>query len=195
MFFKNSRYGKESFSVTLDAGGRKLKSVNLRATPAVDGTFLHTVEDGDRLDHLAYKYYKAPEKWWRIVDADQEHFFPLDLLSTGVICSMRIPLVFSDDESAPPWSDLARQLSDMVGVCDFRFEENVRLVEDMHEIEGEMISIGVEYYERALLVQYNSLNLEEDDLTAIVTSSGFEAGAAQTLGRAGKKIVIPPDGM
>ena len=55
MFSKLSRYRKLADVVTTDAKGRHLKSKSLRLLPEVSGTFLHTLQDVDRLDHLAYK--------------------------------------------------------------------------------------------------------------------------------------------
>lgn len=76
MFSRISRYRKLADVVTTDAKGRKLASKSLRLPPEVSGTFLHTVEEVDRLDHLAYKYYKQPRKWWRICDANPEFMSP-----------------------------------------------------------------------------------------------------------------------
>ena len=80
MFSKISRYRKLPDVVTIDVQGRRLESKSLRLLPEVTGIFLHTVESGDRLDHLAYKYYKQPRKWWRICDANPEFPSPQALL-------------------------------------------------------------------------------------------------------------------
>ena len=76
MFSRISRYRKLPDIVTTDSHGRTLPSKTLRLLPQVAGTFRHTVEDVDRLDHLAYKYYQQPRKWWRIVDANPEFMSP-----------------------------------------------------------------------------------------------------------------------
>jgi hypothetical protein len=193
MFFKNSRYRKQPFAVTIDARGRRFKSVSLRATPETDGTFLHTIEEGDRLDHLGYRYYKAPRKWWRIADANGEFSSPIDLLGSGVLRSVRIPLEHDDEAGEPPWSVLAAHLTDLVGVSAYRFEDTVLLTEDSKNVAGESIPVASESYERAVIIDYNSLNITEEDLTSAITSSGFSAGRAENRGRIGRKIIIPPD--
>ena len=64
MFSKISRYRKLPDTVSSDARGRSLQSKTLRLLPEVSGEFRHTVEEVDRLDHLAYKYYRQSRKWW-----------------------------------------------------------------------------------------------------------------------------------
>ncbi len=193
MFFKNSRYRKEPSEVTLDVKGRRFKSVCLRLNPDASGRFLHTIEEGDRLDHLAYKYYRAPKKWWQIVDANPEFLSPIDLLDKGVMHTVRIPLTYDDGDTAPPWSDLSGQLSSLTGIDDFRFEEAVQLAEESQEVAGEIISVAEESYERAALIIYNSLNVDVNDLLSAVENAGFTAGQAQSIGRIGKQVVIQPD--
>ena len=34
------------------------------------GDRVHTIMDGDRLDMLAYRYYRDSKKWWIIADAN-----------------------------------------------------------------------------------------------------------------------------
>lgn len=193
MFFKNSRYRKQPFTVTMDARGRRFKSVTLRPTPDTAGTFQHTIEEGERLDHLAYKYYKAPRKWWRIMDANQEFFSPLDLLGDGVLQCVRIPLTHDEEAGDPPWSVLAAILAGLVGVAASRFEENVLLSEDIRTVASETIPVASQSYDRAVLIDYNSRTISVTELTAAISSSGFGAGAPQHRGRIGRPITIPPD--
>lgn len=44
----------------------------------------HVAVDGERLDHLAHRYYADPTAWWRIVDAHPDILHPLDLLQPGL---------------------------------------------------------------------------------------------------------------
>jgi hypothetical protein len=194
MFFKNSRYRKQPFAVTIDAKGRRLKSVTLRAAPETSGTFLHTIEEGDRLDHLAYKYYKAPKKWWRIIDANPEFSSPLDLLGSGVMRCVRIPLAHDDEADEPPWSQLAAGLAALIGVDAYRFAETVLLNEDSLNVAGETIPVATESYERSVIVSYNSINITEGELAAAVNATGFTAGRPENIGRIGRQIIIAPDG-
>jgi len=193
MFYKNSRYRKQPFAVTIDAKGRRFKSVTLRATPETEGTFLHTIEEGDRLDHLAYKYYKAPRKWWRIVDGNTEFFSPLDLLGASVLKCVRISLGHDDEAGEPLWSVLAGKLSALVGIASYQFEEKVLLNEYTVNVAGEEIPVADQSYARAVIIDYNSLTITEQELTAAINSSGFIAGKPENRGRIGRKIIIPPN--
>ncbi len=193
MFFKNSRYRKQPFAVTIDARGRRFKSVTLRATPDTDGTFQHTIEEGDRLDHLAYSYYKAPKKWWRIIDANPEFFSPLDLLGSGVLKCVRIALGHDAEAGEPPWSVLAKKLTALVGVASYRFDDNVLLTEDTLTVAGETIAVAGQSYQRAVIIDYNRLTISEAELTAAINAAGFIAGTPENSGRIGRKIIIPPD--
>ena len=89
MFSRISRYRTLPDIVTTDADGRTLVSKTLRPLPQAPGTFRHTVEEADRLDHLAYKYYQEPRKWWRISDANPEFLSPQALLGKEPIVTDR----------------------------------------------------------------------------------------------------------
>lgn len=114
MFSKISRYRKLPDVVTTDEKGRTLESKSLRLLPGVSGTFLHTIEEVDRLDHLAYKYYKQPRKWWRICDANPEYMSPQSLLGKDSIKTTLFPVEW--EGSLPPWSDLLSGVSEMIGI-------------------------------------------------------------------------------
>lgn len=101
-------------TVTTDAGGRSLESRTLRLLPEVSGDFLHTVEEGDRLDHLAYKYYKQPRKWWRICDANAEFMSPQALLGKGLMETNLYPVEWVGP--LPLWFNILDALSKEVGI-------------------------------------------------------------------------------
>jgi hypothetical protein len=171
MFFKNSRYRKLPDDVTVDSQGRRLASKSLRPTPDVTGIFLHTIDDGDRLDHLAYKYYQQPRKWWRICDANPEFLSPQALLGKTPFVTQQFPLSFRDPNSAPPWATLIRAISTQVGVQD------VWLTDD----------------EKYLIVIFNQINIQTSNLAGMMKAAGFAVEQPQTIERTGKQIVIPPD--
>jgi hypothetical protein len=170
MFSKISRYRRQPDEVTVDVNGRRLESKSLRLLPEVAGTFLHTVEDVDRLDHLAYKYYKQPRKWWRICDANPEFMSPQALLGKDAIVTQRFPLTFSGTGSAP-WAVLLAGISGLVGV------EDIRLADD----------------EASVVVTYNQMSIRAADLAGALEAAGFTVQQPQSIGRTGKQIVIPPD--
>ena len=124
MFSRISRYRTLPDIVTTDAEGRTLVSKTLRPLPEAPGTFRHTVADADRLDHLAYKYYRQPSRWWRLSDANPEFLSPQALLGKEPIITDRFPLEF--DGAQPPWAALVQKLTQHVGV------EKVEVVEEIH---------------------------------------------------------------
>jgi hypothetical protein len=171
MFFKNSRYRKLPDEVTVDNKGRRLTSKSLRIIPTVTGIFQHTIEDGDRLDHLAHKYYNQSRKWWRICDANPEFLSPPALLGKMPFVTQRFPLSFGNAEGKPPWATLIRAIAAQVGV------QNVWLTDE----------------ENYLIVIFNQMNIQTSNLTEIIEKAGFVVAQPQTIGRTGKQIVIPPD--
>ncbi|MBM0745397.1 hypothetical protein JOY44_28650 (plasmid) [Phormidium sp. CLA17] len=171
MFFKNSRYRKLPDEVTVDAKGRRLTSKSSRALPEVTGIFQHTLADGDRLDHLAHKYYNQPRKWWRICDANPEFMSPQALLGKTPFITQQFPLSFPESQGQPPWAVLMKTISDQVGI------EDILLTDD----------------ENYLIITFNQINIQASTLTEIISRAGFIVGQPQTIGRTGKQIVIPPD--
>lgn len=185
MFPKISRYRKLPDVVAVDAKGRTLVSKSLRLLPEVSGTFLHTVEEVDRLDHLAYKYYDQPRKWWRICDANPEFMSPQALLGKEPVVTARFPLTFTGAGQLP-WADLLRQLAQPLGV------EDVRLVQDIQLIIQQE-NIGVEQYTWTVIVTYNLMNVSAGALAGIISAAGFDVTQPEPVGRVGKKIIIPPN--
>jgi len=114
MFFKNSRYYKLLDIVTTDGRERRVKSKAFRPAAEVGGVFRHTLEEPDRLDHLAYKYYRKPRKWWRICDANPEFMSPLALLGQEPLITEHFPV--STEKPVAPWPALLRALRETVGV-------------------------------------------------------------------------------
>lgn len=173
MFSKISRYKKLNDVVTTDARDRSLESKSMRMLPEVSGTFLHTLEEVDRLDHLAFKYYKQPRKWWRICDANPQFMSPRTLLGKEPIVTTRFPVTYNsnDEKDQPPWYKIIKRLSQIPGVQDVFIEES-----------GE-----------AVRITYNSLNSSAAKLMEILEHEGFNVGEPVNIGRIGKKIIIPPD--
>ncbi|WP_347275086.1 hypothetical protein [Candidatus Kuenenia sp.] len=193
MFSKISRYRKLPDVVTTDNKGRASASRDLRLLPEVSGAFLHTVEAVDRLDHLAYKYYKQPRKWWRICDANPEFMSPQALLGKEPIVTDRFPLTFQGNGAQPPWAGLLRDLSETLGVEDVKVVENIQLVPEEQTLDGQQVTVHVEHFERAVIVTYNRMNMCVEDLASIITDTGFGVSQPENIGRVGKKIIIPPD--
>ena len=70
MFFKGSRYENVKTDQTTDGTGRVVKYKRTHFISETPAVFRHTVVEGDRLDLIAYRYYKDPELFWRICDAN-----------------------------------------------------------------------------------------------------------------------------
>lgn len=70
MFFKGSRYEKVKDAELTDASGKAIKYKRIRFIPETSTIQQHTVVQGDRLDVIAQKYYRDPELFWRICDAN-----------------------------------------------------------------------------------------------------------------------------
>jgi hypothetical protein len=191
MFSRISRYRTLPDIVTTDARGRTLVSKTLRPVPQAPGTFRHTVEDADRLDHLAYKYYQQPPKWWRLSDANPEFQSPQALLGKEPIVTDRFPLEF--EGAQPPWAALVQNLTQHVGVEEVEVVEEIHLAPRAQTVGGQSVTLQVEEFERAILVTYNQLNMSDRDLAGIITASGFAVGPPERIGRVGKQIIIPRD--
>ena len=108
--------------------GADLALQDVRLLPQVSGTFRHTVEEVDRLDHLAFKYYQQPRKWWRISDANPEFMSPQALLGKEPIVTDRFPLTFDGNSDAAAVVALVRGLTEGVGVEAVKVVEEIRLV-------------------------------------------------------------------
>lgn len=70
MFFKGSRYAKVADLTWTDPTGREIKYKNIRFIPPAKATTGHIVHRGERLDQIANRYYRDPERFWRIADAN-----------------------------------------------------------------------------------------------------------------------------
>jgi hypothetical protein len=194
MFPKASRYSKLEDVVTVDVQGRSLPSKSIRLLPVVAGRFLHTIEDVDRLDHLAFKYYRKPRKWWHICDANPEFMSPQALLGKEPVVTERFALSLEDEVGGvPPWAALRRILDETVGVIDFQVIENWELVPQIQSIGEQQVRLMIDSFERAVIVTYNTMNISLYDLGAAMAESGFVIGQPERVGRVGKSIVIPPD--
>jgi hypothetical protein len=191
MFSRISRYRTLPDIVTTDAEGRTLVSKTLRPLPQAPGTFRHTVEDADRLDHLAYKYYQQPRKWWRLSDANPEFLSPQALLGKEPIVTDRFPLEF--EGAQPLWAALVQNLTRHVGVEEVEVVEEIHLVPRAQTVGAQSVTLHVEQFERAIIVTYNQLNMSAGDLAGIITASGFTVRPPERLGRVGRQIIIPRD--
>jgi hypothetical protein len=85
MFFKGSRYANVSEHEITDAKGRVIRYKKIRFIPETKPQRVrlrvgHTVSQGERLDHIAHRYYRDSERFWRICDVNRV-MWPDDLVA------------------------------------------------------------------------------------------------------------------
>jgi hypothetical protein len=69
VFERGSRYADVSERIYEFGGRRRVAYKVLRLIPPLSPSFeSHAVVEGDRLDLLAYRYLRDPERFWRICD-------------------------------------------------------------------------------------------------------------------------------
>lgn len=83
MFFDGSRYLRVAdYAIEADGGTQQKLKVTREPLPS-ETAITYQVREGDRLDLLAYKFYRNPRKWWLIADANPDCIAPEQLLTTG----------------------------------------------------------------------------------------------------------------
>ncbi|HEX4274628.1 MAG TPA: hypothetical protein VHZ74_04705 [Bryobacteraceae bacterium] len=71
MFDTNSRYlGTPTYTVT-DHRGRTVTVVQTPPDPGEGLLGIHVLKQGERLDHLAFKYLNDPAGYWRIAERNE----------------------------------------------------------------------------------------------------------------------------
>lgn len=80
MIDRKSRY-KSTPVITVDDGrGGTQPLLDLRETPAPSSVLQITPTDSDRLDLLAWRFYRDPTRFWRICDASSQ-LDPFDVVA------------------------------------------------------------------------------------------------------------------
>ncbi len=80
MFFKGSRYADVGEDQIADSNGREIRYKTIRFIPETRAQMGHIVSQGERLDHIAHRYFRDPERFWRICDANRA-LWPDDLVA------------------------------------------------------------------------------------------------------------------
>ena len=76
MIYQNSRYTKTGVE---DRNGQVNLKLRTRFNFGTDGTIVHQYALGDRLDGLANIYYKDPQLWWVILEANTQFRSELEI--------------------------------------------------------------------------------------------------------------------
>ena len=89
MLFKGSRYAAVPIERLDDEQGRTIRYLRMRVIPETTAQAGHVVDASERLDHIAFRYFRDAERFWRICDANVA-LRPDDLVATpGLV--LRIP--------------------------------------------------------------------------------------------------------
>lgn len=72
MFFRGSRYEPVETATLKDAGGQEVRYKRLRFVAREAAPLAYVVQEGDRIDQVAWNVYRDPEMWWRIADANAD---------------------------------------------------------------------------------------------------------------------------
>jgi nucleoid-associated protein YgaU len=79
---RRSRYTGTPVLTADDGRGGTEQVLDLRPTPATTSVLSVVATDADRLDLLAFRYYRDPARFWRICDATTD-LDPFDVLVPG----------------------------------------------------------------------------------------------------------------
>ncbi len=85
---RKSRYSQSPQVPWVRADGSHVELIGQTPRPARASVFSTIPTDSDRLDTLAARYYRAPEKLWKIADA-ADQIDPFDAIEPGA--SINIP--------------------------------------------------------------------------------------------------------
>jgi hypothetical protein len=72
MFFKGSRYEKVKDYTFRRIDGSQVVIKQKRSIPQPKAKLIHTVQEGERTDILADRYYNDPLKFWKLGDGNDE---------------------------------------------------------------------------------------------------------------------------
>lgn len=74
-----SRYAR---TPVVEAKGR-VRALGMRRIPSPPGMLEHVVMEGERLDHLAARFYGDATRYWVLLDGNPDELNPLELLVPG----------------------------------------------------------------------------------------------------------------
>lgn len=89
MLFQGSRYGGTEVIEPVNNRGEHPRVLAPRRIEPPAGVFEHVVSEGERLDHLAQRFYDDPTRYWLLLDANPQVLNPFELLRPGQ--RLRVP--------------------------------------------------------------------------------------------------------
>lgn len=72
MFFRGSRYEPVETATLTGANGTEIRYKRLRPVVREPAQIVYVVQDGDRIDTVAWNVFRDAEMWWRIADANAD---------------------------------------------------------------------------------------------------------------------------
>jgi hypothetical protein len=193
MFSSNSRYRRSRLITTVNRAGQPIHAAELRIPPPTGGRFEHRVEEGERIDRLAHRYYRDPLAWWRIADANPAFATPDELLGRSPWATERISLVPPIGLPSAPWAPTLAAAAALAGVAKILREPRHHLVVELHTVAGEPVEVITEAADEAVVVTYNARVVEAGAVAALFEAAGFTVTGREPLARVGQPIVIPPE--
>src|SRR4051812_28960156 len=148
-------------------------ATGVRLAPAADGVVTHTLSEGDRLDHLALRYYRESRAWWRICDANPDLPWPLDVVGRGAHRTVRIPLAAADR-----WPDALPTLMAVPGIVAATLAEPPPVAPSRRET-------GM------AVVVHDRLTHSAEDVRVLLDGLGLEPRGYEAAPTTGAAIAVP----
>lgn len=192
MFTPDSRYRRSPVIADVNAAGQSIHAAELRLPPPTPGTFQHRIDEAERIDSLANRFYRDPLAWWRIADANPAFATPDELLGNSPWVTERIAV-------APPagplsWSAILAAAAALPGVARLQRDPSYRLIVELHTVAGELVEVVSEQIDEAVIATYHAGVADPAALAAAFTSAGFTVLGREPVTRTGQAIIIPPGG-
>jgi hypothetical protein len=184
MFYRNSRYFNLTELSAPDARGRAANSKALRRLPVVDGRFRHIVDGTDRLDNLAYKYYKKTSLWWHFCDANPEFQSPRALIGKDEYITVELNISWQGLE--PPWYEVRNRLLPEPGIEKVLLGNHDRHVPEQQVTDGSFLFAMSD----SLLADIESSQLSQQlapTLDTALQAGGVIVGSAVRLQQVGNE--------
>lgn len=148
-------------------------TTGVRVAPAAVGVITHTVAEGDRLDHLASRYYRESRAWWRLCDANPDLPWPLDVVGRGPHRTVRIPLGAAD-----LWPNALPKLMAVPGVVTATLAEPPAVAPSRQQ-------------SAVTVVVHDRLTRSAEDIRALLDHLDLEPGGYDVAPTTGRAIAVP----
>lgn len=161
----------------------------------------HILSEGDRLDHLAYRYYEHSRDWKRICDANPEFSAPLGLLGKLPLRTVRFAI--EPKPLSRPLAKLLETLRATTGVERVLTENGVGTLRIVYNARtplsnpdesgaGTHESPDAKKTETGQAGIDTTRFLNEWILQQLIIDAGYSASAPRPEFRIGKALRIPP---